>query len=406
MLKNIRTLYQDEHAQSFLLCMLVFGISVGLYTGVLNNYLYEVLSISRVERGIVEFPRELPGLLLFVIIAFLARFSELKVMYFAFLISCIGMVGLSIFGDMRITAITALVLFSTGEHMMMPIRQSLAMHMAQKGQEGLAMGGVNSLNNIGQVIGNYLIPVVFLVLGFTLSDLAPFTRFRILFGIAACVVLIALIMASRIRETHQHIERKRLAFRRKFLKYYILEIFFGARKQVFLTFAPYVLILNYGAKTEYIAFLYGIWFFSNIFLSPLMGRLLDTIGYKVVIIVDTLILVALCLLYGFSHRIFPENMAFVVISIVFVLDAILFVVGMARAIYVKSISTSKEEVTTTLASGLSINHLVSIIIAMLGGLLWEQLGIEMLFSIAALFGLGSFVFSLTLPDPQNTRSSL
>ena len=76
----------------------------------------------------------------------------------------------------------------------------------------------------------------------------------------------------------------------------------------------------------------------------------------------------------------------------------LFMVGMARAKYVQTLSSSKEEVTTTLSAGISINHLISIIIAIAGGLLWESLGIEILFSMAALFGLGSFVFSLFLPS--------
>lgn len=397
MLKRIRNLYRDEHALPFLLCMLIFGVSVGLYTGALNNYLHEVLSISRMERGIVEFPRELPGLLLFVIIGFLARFSELKVMYFAAIVSLVGMLGLATVGDARLTGIAALVLFSTGEHMMIPVRQSVAMHMARDGQAGLAMGGVSSLTHIGQMAGQYLIPLVFFALGALLPGLTPYSRFRALFGLGAVMLAGAIVVAARIHETHRHIERKKLYFRRKFTKYYILEIFFGARKQVFMTFAPYVLILNYGAKTGYIAFLYGIWSFSNIFLSPLMGNLLDMVGYKLIIVADAAVLLLLCLLYGFSHHLFSPPTAFVVVSVVFVLDAILFAMGMARAMYAKSIAESREEVTATLSSGISINHLVSIVIAMLGGVLWEWLGIEMLFSIAALFGLGSLLFSLTLP---------
>lgn len=397
MLKRIRNLYRDEHALPFLLCMLIFGVSVGLYTGALNNYLHEVLSISRMERGIVEFPRELPGLLLFVIIGFLARFSELKVMYFAAIVSLVGMLGLATVGDARLTGIAALVLFSTGEHMMIPVRQSVAMHMARDGQAGLAMGGVSSLTHIGQMAGQYLIPLVFFALGALWPGLTPYSRFRALFGLGAVMLAGAIVVAARIHETHRHIERKKLYFRRKFTKYYILEIFFGARKQVFMTFAPYVLILNYGAKTGYIAFLYGIWSFSNIFLSPLMGNLLDMVGYKLIIVADAAVLLLLCLLYGFSHHLFSPPTAFVVVSVVFVLDAILFAMGMARAMYAKSIAESREEVTATLSSGISINHLVSIVIAMLGGVLWEWLGIEMLFSIAALFGLGSLLFSLTLP---------
>ncbi len=402
MLSKIRALYDHDHAVYFLLCMLLFGVASGLYMAVLNNYLHEILSISRMERGIIEFPRELPGLLLIFIIALMARFSELKVMGVALLCAFLGLFGLGMWGNIRFTAIIALIIFSTGEHIIMPIRNSVAMHMARKGSEGLAMGGVNSLRNIGAVVGHYTIPLLFFILAVLFPELAPLAKFRIVFISGSAVLLIGLIIASRIHETREHIERKKLVIKKKFTKYYILEMFFGARKQVFFTFAPYVLVLNYGAKTEYVAFLYGVWSFSNIFISPLMGKLLDRLGYKQIIVFDTILLTVLCLLYGFSHRLFSHSTAFIIISIVFVIDAISFIVGMARAMYVKSISVSQEEVTSTLSTGISINHLISIVIAVAGGILWHNLGIEGLFSLAAFFGAGSFVFALTLPSRQTS----
>ena len=89
----------------------------------------------------------------------------------------------------------------------------------------------------------------------------------------------------------------------------------------------------------------------------------------------------------------------------FVLDNILFAVAMARTMYVKDISDSQEEVTATLSTGISINHLISIMIAVSGGFIWKFMGIETLFSVAAVFGMGSFFFSLTLPRHSADRKS-
>jgi predicted MFS family arabinose efflux permease len=186
----------------------------------------------------------------------------------------------------------------------------------------------------------------------------------------------------------------------------VLEAFFGARKQVFLTFAPYVLIIRYGARTELIAVLYGIWSLATIFIGPLFGKVLDRIGHRTIIILDAVILAILCLVYGFAHRVLPFDTAFVVVCVVFVLDAILFIVGMARAMYARSLSESQEEVTATLSVGISVNHVVSIIIAIAGGLLWERLGMETLFAAAALFGVGSAVFAFTIPRPRVAASRL
>lgn len=397
LVKRVLSSYQDQRIRYFLLGMFVFGVTNGLYIGVLNNYLHEILMLSRVERGLLELPRELPGLLLFLSLALLYRSSEIRILVLALLLCLFGLAGLASFGTNRLPAVLMIVLWSWGEHLTMPIRQSIAMHSARKGREGAAMGGVSGVGTLGQVIGTYLVLPLFLFVpaGWFIGP------YRFTFLIAAVFLLFTFLAASRLRGWDRTVKRKKMYFRKKYMKYYILEIFFGARKQVFITFAPYVLILNYGARTELIASLQGIWALANIVVAPLVGRLLDRIGYKKLIMIDTALLVLLCLSYGFSHLIFSRSTAFIVVCGVFVVDAVLFSVGIARAMYVKTVAGSQEEVTSTLSAGLSINHLVSIVIAMLGGLLWETLGIEILFSLAALFGLGSFFYSLTLPEPKN-----
>lgn len=399
MKQKIQSLFIDPQAPAFLLIMLVFGVSTGLFLGVLNNYLHEILSINKMERGLVELPRELPGLLLFAMIALLSRFCEVRILRFGFLIALAGIIGLIFLGDMRYPAIIMIVLWSTGEHLMMPVRQSVGIHMAKPGKQGVALGMVRSMGNIGQVAGFYLIPLLFL-LPFPVFRTISFTRYQIIFSIGVVSLTTGLLLSSRLKVNASHIQRKKLYFHKKFTKYYILEMFFGARKQVFLTFAPYVLIVRYGAKTELLALLYGVFSTINIFFAPAIGKLVDKLGYKVVIVVDTIALILICFVYGFAHHLFSRHVAFMVVCGMFVLDSVLFAVTIARAMYVKEISESQNEVTSTLSTGISINHLISIAIAILGGVLWEHLGVEVLFSLAALFGLGSFFFSLTLPKPK------
>lgn len=400
MKKRIESLYNNPQAPYFLVIMLVFGVSTGLFLGVLNNYLHEILHISKIERGMVELPRELPGLLLFLLVSLFARFCEVRILRVAFATSLAGVIGLIFLGELRYPAIIMIVLWSTGEHLMMPLRQSVGVHMAQKGKEGLALGMVRSMGNLGQVLGYYLIPLLFLILPIRIMHESSYLRFQVIFSIGVTSLIAGLIFSLRLKVNQQHVERRKLYFHRKFTKYYILEMFFGARKQVFLTFAPYVLIVQYGARTELLALLYGIFSTINIFFAPAIGRLVDRLGYRKVIIADTIVLIAICFLYGFAHRLFPASVAFGAVCMVFVLDSVLFAVGIARTVYVKQVSDSQNEVTGTLSTGISINHLISIVIAILGGVLWEHLGVEVLFSLAALFGAGSFLFSLTLPRPK------
>jgi MFS family permease len=399
---RLKTFFKTDDFMVFLSTMFLIGIAGGLYAGVLNNFLAEILGIGRSGRGVVEFFRELPGFGLMLLLALLYRYSETRLIRVALFISLCGLAGLFLTEPNRVLAVVFMMLWSTGEHLLMPAGQSIAIHSAHEGKEGRAMGITGTFGSIGAVTGYYLVPLVFALA----RRLRPSTGgtpsaapFKAVFLVSALFLVFAILCAARFHKSTHHVERERLYVRRKYLRYYVLEMFFGARKQIFLTFAPFVLILNYGAKTEYIAALYGINSLMNIFLNPLMGKLIDKVGYKTVLICDTVFLIAICFLYGFSQRLFSKNTAFLVISIVFVLDGMLFVVGMARSLYARSISTGRSELTSTLSTGISINHLISIIIALLGGLLWERMGIELLFTCAACFGLGAFVFSCSLPRP-------
>lgn len=390
--------FKNPHIKSFLLSMFIFGVSVGLYGGVLNNYLADILSIDRFGRGVVEFLRELPGLFLFLMLALLYRIPENRIVKISFFIALLGMAGLAFATEARWMAVTLIVLWSTGEHLMMPVRQSISIHSAIPGKEGVAMGLTRSFGNIGSVLGFYMVSLIFMGFG----HFEEVMTYRVVFGLGALFTLAGLLFTLRLGKSEGHVKRQRLMLLPKYKKYYILEMFFGARKQVFMTFAPYVLILNYGASTQLIATLYGIYSLANIFMNPAMGKLVDSIGHKAVLILDSFLLVLLCFLYGFALHLFPGEWAFRVVCFVFVLDAMLFSAGIARAVYVKTLSDNQEELTGTLSTGISVNHLISVLIALLGGLLWERLGMEILFSAAAFFGITSLFYTMTLPGRKKT----
>ncbi|MDR2259103.1 MAG: MFS transporter, partial [Treponema sp.] len=194
-------------------------------------------------------------------------------------------------------------------------------------------------------------------------------------------------------------QRRRFYVSKKFFKYYMLEVFYGARKQIFLTFAPYVLILQYGANTSVISLLLAICAAFGIVFSPLIGKLIDRVGYKFIMVTDTLLLMAVCFFYGFAHRIFSPGVAFMVVCVNYVLDSIISLASMASNMYVQDIAASQEEITATLSTGVSVNHMISILIALLGGWIWKAVGIEVLFSLSAFLGLLNTLYAATIKKP-------
>lgn len=407
MIKKLRTVFQAEDFIVFLPTMFLIGIASGLFNGVMNNYLAEVLLIKRAERGVVEFLRELPGMSLILLISLLYRYSETRIIRLALLVSFCGLAGLLLVGSQRTWVVAFIVIWSTGEHLLMPVRQSIAIHSSKAGREGRAIGVTDSCGSIGSVAGYYTIPLIFaLAKGYFPSgeDAVSVFPFKAVFLFSSCFLILAILLSARLHRSTRHVEKERFYVRKKYTKYYIIEMFFGARKQVFLTFAPFVLILDYKTSTERMAVLYAVYATVNIFLSPLVGKLVDKVGYKVVLLCDAVFLIIICFLYGFAHRLFAPDTALVVVSIVFMLDGMLFTAGMARSLYARSISDDRKELTATLSTGISINHFISIIIALLGGRLWEKMGIEVLFSCAACFGMGAFVFSCFLPKAVPHRT--
>ena len=167
-----------------------------------------------------------------------------------------------------------------------------------------------------------------------------------------------------------------------------------------MTFGPYVLILFYGANAATISLLFAVSAIACFFASPIVGKIIDRIGYKMVMVSDTLILVIVCFFYGFAHHIFPKDVAFVICCVNYVLDAVISLASMATNVYVKDLSDNSDEVKATISTGVSINHLISIFIALCGGWLWKSLGIEILFICSAVLGLCNSAYAMTVKNKK------
>ncbi len=358
----------DRGVRNFFAGVLLYGIAFGCFYGVLTNYLAEIQHFEGEDRGVLEFFRELPGLLLIVTLALMHRLSEWKILRIGALISVFGTAGLLFTGENRILLIALVTVWSLGEHILMPVRNSIALHIAHPGKAGASLGLMSSVGFMGQVAGGLLAAGVFF---FGRKYFAEIILYDVVWG-AVIVLMTGVLLASFPRHTGQgSVRRPRLYFHRKFGKFYLLEIFYGARKQVFITFAPFVLILIYGLNTAEMAVLIGGCAAINIFGGALVGKLIDKLGYRNIMIYDTVILFFVCIVYGFSDRIFQLRIAVWVVIVNYVFDAIISTASMAASIYVREISDSPDEVTATLSTGISVNHLISVGAALLGGYLWK-----------------------------------
>lgn len=396
---RLTEIYQKNTAfLPFLISILITGLSYGLYKGMLDNFLAEVVAMGEMDRGITEFFRELPGVALVLILAAFYMLSAETLYKAGALIMLVGMAMHAVLPPTKVLVTLAICTYSLGEHIQLGMKSTLSLQYAAENHGGAALGMQNSTNQIGTLVGYLIIVAVFSLI----PENQPYTLF---FAIAAVLAGVSAAASLRIfGKSKTDDTKRRFYFHKKYFKYYMLEMFYGARKQVFMTFGPYVLILFYGANAATISMLFAVSAVAGFLAAPVVGRIIDRVGYKTVMVADTLILVVVCFFYGFAHHLFSMDVAFLVCCVNYVLDSIISLASMASNLYVQDLSDNQEEVKATISTGVSINHLITIFIALFGGWIWQSLGIESLFLLSAVMGLCNSAYAATIKPPVKART--
>ncbi|HBK52523.1 MFS transporter [Syntrophomonas wolfei] len=378
----------------FAVSVFMMGLYSGLYDPSFNNYLSQVHQLGEVARGGLEFPRELPGFLVVFVFTALAFFADSRIAMLAALI-----VGISLWGqgflapNMRMVVLWML-LWSTGAHLFMVLKSSISLRLAVQGQEGRLLGQLGALEAAGALCG--MLVVYLGVSQFHFS-------FGVIFGIAGTFALLAALCLYLLDPKPIKRPPHYLLFKKKYSLYYLLSILFGARKQVFLTFAPWVLIKVFNTQVQTFALLGLIGTVVSLGFRPLLGRAIDAWGERLVIFLESAILVVICILYGFSLYWFSARIALVIIMICYIVDQLLFAVTMARSTYLNRIADSRDDVAPTLSMGTTLDHGVSMTIPFVGGIIWALFGFHWVFVAAAVIALLNMAASLFIPGIEEER---
>ena len=393
---NTKSAFRKESGvKFFLLSVLITGLSYGLYKGVIDNYLAEIVGMGEMDKGVTEFFRELPGVLLVFILAAFYMFSAETLYKAGAIVMMCGMAMHFALPSTKLLTTLAICIYSLGEHVQLGMKSTISLKYANPGKGGQALGVQSASSQIGTLAGYLVVVAAF-------SMFAGSQPYKLFFVAASVLAVISAVCAMGITgKSETDSTKRRFYFHKKYTKYYMLEMFYGARKQVFITFGPYLLILHYGANAATISMLFAISAIAGFFASPIVGKIIDKVGYKAVMVADTLILVIVCFFYGFAHHIFPMHIAFIVCCVNYVLDSIISLASMASNLYVQDLSDSQDEVKATISTGVSINHVISVFIALFGGWIWQTLGIELLFIASAVLGLCNSAYAATIKMPKN-----
>lgn len=349
----------------FLLAGVFLGFGQSVDGATLTNYLKENLQLVITQRTALELPRELPGLLVVMLIGALHFLGDVRIAAAANVFAALGMFALGIIPADYSLVIMSILIYSTGQHMYMPLSNSIGMSFAREGDIGKKLGLMNGTNTAALVVSSALLWLLFRFahISYTVS-----------FTIGALSFLAAAVLLACIKPEQTSRSKNRFVYKKEYHLYYWLCILFGARKQIFITFGPWVLVDVFKQPVTTMTSLFFIVSVAGIFVKPAIGHLIDTAGEKFVLGGEAVLFFFVCLGYAFADNIFPGNMAIFFICACYVLDQTLSSVSMARATYMKKIALSPEDVSPSLSLGTSIDHVVTMFLPLLGGLVWYQAG--------------------------------
>ena len=154
MIQKIRETFKPESSyKAFFISILTFALAYGLYKGIIDNYLAEVAGMSEFDKGVSEFFREIPGLLLIFVLAILYELSAERIYQIGALIMLAGMTMQSLIPSTKVLVIMAIFIYSLGEHIQLGMRNTLTLEYAREGKSGVALGRQNAVYQIGTLAG-------------------------------------------------------------------------------------------------------------------------------------------------------------------------------------------------------------------------------------------------------------
>ncbi len=375
----------DPALKAFLAGVFFLGINSGIISSAFNNYLNDSFRMSASQRGFLEFPREFPGFMLIFVTGGLAALPVRQWAVITSLLTAVGVAGLGFLSPSYHLMLVWMLLWSTGGHLFMTVESVMGLRFAREGGHGRRLGQISGITNFAAISGAGLV--------WLLAKTAAPKLYQWAFLAAALASVVSAFLFSRMKKDGEDkvAGGKRFVFRWKYKWFYLLNILFGARKQIFLTFAPWVLVTVYGANPAIMAALAMTAYFLGVVFRQAFGVLVDKIGERKMFIADALILLIIC--GGFAFSTFRPFL-----YALFILDSLMFATRIARTTYLNKLAVHRSDIAPTLSLGVTMDHAVSMLMPALGGILWAAYGYESVFMAASLLAIAGFVAAIALND--------
>lgn len=363
-------------------------LGFGMYSACAPNFATDIIKIKPMGIGFVEAVRELPGFLCVFVAALTMRIVEPILGAIAVTLMAVGVGAYATVQGVPSLLVWSFV-WSVGMHAWMPISSSMTLNLSDKDSKGKRMGQTAAFGSVGTVLG--MLSIQLAVRG---NDHPERSFYQVVFLIAAVMIAAGALILVTLRRDIGHMDKPRMVWKSKFRRYYLLSMLEGGRKQVFFTFAPYTLTKIYHAPVWLMAMLMVINGIVTFIGAPLVGRLIDKVRERKIMLWSYSLLILVFVLYGTIHRA-PDTIGmsplwvFPILCALYCLDNLLYLSTMCLTTYVQRIA-EPEDLMPTLSMGVTMNHIAAVLVPLIGGYLWMR------FSYPVMFFAGGIVVLLSI----------
>lgn len=363
---------------------LTMPIAFNAWSALLNNFVIEVANFDGADIGLLHTVREIPGFLAVGVIAVIIFVRE----------QVLAMISLMMLGVA--TAVTAwfpslggllfVTLFSSiGFHYYETVNQSLQLQWLPKDRAPQVLGWLVAMGSAATAVVYGLI-----VLTWDRFDLSYNLVFMAAGGVTALLALFCLLAFPQFDAPTP--QTKKIVLRRRYWLYYALQFMAGARRQIFVVFAGFMMVEKFGFEVHELTSLYLINLMINMVAAPMLGKAVSKFGERRTLIFEYTGLAVVFAAYG---GIYWFGWGMLLAAILYVIDHVLFALALALKTYFQKIA-DPADIAPTAAVAFTINHIAAVFLPALLGLLWV-ISPGAVFGLAAVMALVSLALSLLIP---------
>lgn len=362
-------------------------IAFNAWSAMLNNFVVEKAAFTGVEIGILQSLREVPGFLSFTLIFVLLVIKEQTFAVFSLALLGLGVCLTGFFPTVYGLYFTT-VLMSTGFHYFEAVKQSLSLQWLPKEEAPIILGKLLAVGSLTSLI---VYGCLWTLLEF--FQLPYWINFAIAGGICIFLALVMFIFYPAFPSKVE--QNQNLVLRKRYWLYYLLTFLSGARRQIFVVFAAFLMVEKFGYSASQVTLLFLVNYAFNYLFAEKIGSLIGKFGERRALTFEYIGLIIVFIAYGLV-----ENAT--VAAFLYILDHMFFALAIAITTYFQKIADPKDMASNAGVS-FTINHIAAIVVPALLGLVWMW-SHSLVFYIGAIFALLSLIaaqFIPKAPSPDN-----